>query len=132
MIKKVSSSFIPAFTWFIIVTVLLCLPGQDVPDESWLDIIYFDKWVHAGLFGGLTFFFSLPYIVTFRATKKLLILIAILSAFYGVLMEYAQKYVVIDRDFDYYDMLADAVGSIIAYFMMIYIMKVVNKNRKVI
>ena len=132
MIRKITTSFIPAIIWFIIVTILLCLPGKDVPDESWLNIIYFDKWVHAGLFGGLTFFCSLPFIFNFKATKKLLILIAILSAFYGVLMEYAQKYLIPDRDFDYYDMMADAAGCVIAYFLLVYIKKFADKNRKVI
>ena len=47
--------FVPAIAWVIIVTVLLVLPGPDIPDVSFLDEIYFDKWVHAGLFCGLTF-----------------------------------------------------------------------------
>lgn len=114
--KPKFSLFIPAILWFIITTVLLVLPGPDIPSVSFLDIIYFDKWVHAGLFGGMTFLFSFPFIRKYKAPKKLLIYIAILSALYGVAMEYVQKYIAFERDFDYFDMAADAVGCIIGYF----------------
>ena len=96
------------------------MPGPDVPQISWLDKIYFDKWVHAGLFGGMAFFFSLPFIYTNRSTKKLLIYIAILSLLYGVIMEYCQKYIAYERDFDVNDMIADGVGAVIGYFVSIF------------
>ncbi len=108
--------FIPAILWLLITTFLLVLPGPDVPSISFLDIIYFDKWVHAGLFGGMTFLFGFPFIKIGTATKKMLIYIAILSAFYGIAMEYVQKYMAFERDFDYFDMVADSVGCIIGYF----------------
>ncbi len=120
--------FIPAIIWFIITTVLLVLPGPDIPTISFLDIIYFDKWVHAGLFGGLTLLFSYPFLKANRAAKKLLIYIAILSALYGVALEYVQKYAAIERDFDYFDMLADGVGCLISCWFCLYLKKrFVNK-----
>ena len=42
--------FIPGIIWFIIANILFLMPGPDVPSISFLDEIYFDKWVHAGLF----------------------------------------------------------------------------------
>jgi len=42
--KKVKPKFvlfIPAIIWVIIVTVLLVLPGPDIPEISFLDLIYF-------------------------------------------------------------------------------------------
>lgn len=127
--KRFTLSFIPAIAWLIIVTVLLLMPGDDVPNENWLSVIYFDKWVHAGLFGGLTFFFSLPLIYNSKSTKKLLIIIAILSFVYGVLMEFAQRYIAIDRDFDLYDMLADGIGSLIAFWLMLYLKRKFETNK---
>jgi VanZ family protein len=115
-VKLKFSLFIPAILWFIITTVLLVLPGPDIPSVGFLDIIYFDKWVHAGLFGGMTFLFSLPFFWKLNATKKLLIYIAIVCVLYGVAMEYVQKYIAFERDFDYFDMVADGVGCIIGYF----------------
>ena len=127
-VKLKFSLFIPAILWFIITTVLLVLPGPDIPSVSFLDIIYFDKWVHAGLFGGMTFLFCFPFIKQFKASKKLLIYIAILSALYGVAMEYVQKYIAIDRDFDYFDMLADGIGCIIAYFVCTILKRRIEKK----
>ena len=98
---------------------------------SFLDIIYFDKWVHAGLFGGMTFLFSFPFIKKFKATKKLLIYIAILCALYGVAMEYVQKYIAFERDFDYFDMLADGVGCIIGYFASIILKQRLEKKSRI-
>ena len=52
--------FIPAIIWFIIANILFLMPGSDVPHISFLDEIYFDKWVHAGLFCGLIFLQLIP------------------------------------------------------------------------
>ena len=122
--------FIPAIVWVIIVTVLLVLPGPDIPEVSFLDIIYFDKWVHAGLFGGMTFLFSFPFIKNLVSTKKLLIYIAIACALYGVIMEYVQEFFVFERDFDYWDMAADTVGCIIAYLFSITLKKYFERKNK--
>ena len=110
------------------------MPGPDIPTVSFLDIIYFDKWVHAGLFGMMTIVFYYPFMRSLRATRKLLIYIAIASALYGVAMEYVQKYFAIDRDFDYYDMIADATGCLIACFLLLYFEKrikeyIMKKNK---
>ncbi len=67
------------------------------------------------------------------ATKKMLIYIAIACAFYGVLMEYVQKYFAFERDFDYLDMISDAVGCITGYFLSMLVKnKIQIKNRSVI
>jgi VanZ family protein len=91
------------------------MPGPDVPSIAFLDKIYFDKWVHAGLFFGLTFLTAYPFIKVGRATKKLLIKISIAFIFYGVLIEFLQKYVAFERDYDVHDMIADSVGCILGY-----------------
>jgi hypothetical protein len=131
-VKLKFSLFIPAILWFIITTVLLVLPGPDIPSVSFLDIIYFDKWVHAGLFGGMTFLFSFPFIWKLNATKKLLIYIAIVCALYGVAMEYVQKYIAFERDFDYFDMMADGIGCIIGYFISTILKRRLEKKRSAI
>lgn len=127
-VKAKFSSFIPALIWIVITTILLVLPGPDIPSISFLDKIYFDKWVHAGLFGGMTFLFSYPFIKNLNATKKLLIYIAIVCALYGVAMEYVQKYFAFERDFDYYDMAADGVGCVIGYFVAVALKQRLKKK----
>lgn len=122
--------FIPAFIWFIIANILFLMPGNDVPTVSFLDVIYFDKWVHAGLFCGLTFLTAYPFIKAGNSSKKLLIKISIVYAFYGVLIEFAQRYLAYERDFDVNDMVADAVGCAIGYIICNWFIKMLAKKNK--
>ena len=97
---------------------------------GFLDAIYFDKWVHAGLFGMLTILFSWPFRKLYPAQHSLFISIAVLSLLYGIAMEYVQKYLTTDRDFDYADMIADGVGCVIGYFFTRFILaKIWIKNK---
>ena len=122
--------FIPAVIWFIIANILFLMPGPDVPTISFLDVIYFDKWVHAGLFFGLTFLTAYPFIKAGRSTKKLLIFICIAYALYGILIEFLQKYVAYERDFDVNDMIADAVGCFLGYIAANWFIKKLAKKNK--
>lgn len=108
---------------------MLLLPGPDVPDVGFFDFPYADKLVHAGVFGTMTFLFSYPFIATHNASKKLLIYIAIACAIYGVLIEYAQKYLAFERDFEYGDMLADAIGCILSYFTVLALKKIIERRK---
>jgi VanZ family protein len=114
MLKKIN--YLPlAITWFIILTVLLCLPGSVLPQESWLDKIYFDKWVHIGLFGGLVFLWcgvagkSKNF---FKSVQQIFVWITLIGCVYGIAMEYVQKYFIPNRSFDVFDIMADTIGSI--------------------
>src|SRR5258708_696591 len=91
--------FIPSIAWFVIANILLLMPGKDIPDVSFLDEIYFDKWVHIGLFSGLTFLTAYPFIKAGLATKKLLTKIIITYIIYGILIEFMQKYFASERTF---------------------------------
>jgi VanZ family protein len=116
-------SFVPGAIWLIITFILLVLPGSDIPQASFLDLIYFDKWVHIGMFGILTFLWCLPFLKTEKASVKLFIEIAACTVIYGVLMEYAQKYLAVDRDFDPLDIIADCVGSMLSLFWITYFLR---------
>jgi VanZ family protein len=109
------TQFIPVIAWFIIANVLLLMPGKDLPEVSFLDLIYFDKWVHIGLFAGLTFLTALPFIKTNRINQKVIIRIVISYILYGILIEFVQKYFASDRSFDVTDMIADTAGCLLGY-----------------
>ncbi len=122
-------SLLPAIIWFCIIFILLVLPGRDLPKEDFLSGIYFDKWVHAGLFGGLVFLFSFPFKKDIPFKSNFYISIVVLAIVYGVAMEFVQKYFTVDRDCDVNDMIADAVGAIIGYFFFRFIAKRIEKNK---
>lgn len=112
--------FLPGIAWFFVVLVLTCMPGKDVPQIPWLDKIYFDKWVHAGMFGGLTFLFSWPFYRSgFSAQQRhfYFIKIALAASIFGLLIEFIQKFYVTSRDFELLDWAADSVGAFFAFLI---------------
>ncbi len=123
--EKISiKKFMPGVAWFFIVLVLTCLPGKDVPKISWLDIIYFDKWVHIGLFGGLTFLFCWPFYKSAFSEKQRLyyfIKIALAVSIWGLTIEFIQLFYIPGRSFDLLDWAADSFGALIALLICIKI-----------
>lgn len=108
------------------------MPGSDIPKVSFLDEIYFDKWVHIGLFGGLTFLTAWPFIKGNIATRKLLIKIGTTFIIYGILIEFVQKYFASERSFDIFDMGADAAGCFTGFWLSNSVrLKMAAKKEKV-
>ncbi|MEO7394031.1 MAG: hypothetical protein ABIU11_03765, partial [Chitinophagaceae bacterium] len=69
--KKLKPSFIPAIAWIIISTLLLIIPGSALPKENWLGKIWFDKWVHIGMFSIMVFLCCWAIQKKYTAIKKL-------------------------------------------------------------
>lgn len=111
-----SHKFFPlSFTLFTI--VLLCLPGSIVPGTGIFSIKNLDKIVHVFLFGMNVLFWGWHYSTSDRDDKSLrtiFITATVLTIILGVVMEYVQKYFIPNRSFDGYDIVADAVGCILA------------------
>ncbi|MCX6204575.1 MAG: VanZ family protein [Bacteroidetes bacterium] len=115
-------SIIWVISEIILVFVLLSMPGSEFSDPtSWIAMImslpFADKMIHVALFGSLAFSIFLhfelslqPSFKTIRA-KALALLFCVL---YGIGMEYYQKYYVPSRGFEVKDMLADAIGALLA------------------
>ncbi len=113
--------FIPGIAWFLFVMVLICLPGEDVPKAGWLDgIANFDKLVHAGLFGGIVFWFCMPFrktAMTRKQTINLFIRITIATVVWGFATELIQLFFIPNRQYDLTDWLADSIGAVISFFV---------------
>ena len=93
----------------IFFTILFCLPGSAFPKEDWLSEVYFDKWVHIGIFTVLLFLWSRAFQINRVVFSIVLILLAII---YGFLIEFIQDQFVTNRSWDLGDVIADFVGSI--------------------
>ena len=114
------SRFIPAIVWFLVVLVLLCMPGKDLPSSNWFNIFYLDKWVHTGIFGLLSLLFMLPFAVSPIKHKEKLqyfIGIAIATSVWGLTTEFMQKYLVSGRSFDLVDWAADSLGAFTSFII---------------
>src|SRR6476619_1464679 len=93
--RKSETSFYLIYSGGCLVCTNHISPGSDIPQASFLDEIYFDKWVHIGLFSGLTFLTAWPFVAKNLASRKLLIKIGTTFIIYGVLMDFVQKYLAI-------------------------------------
>jgi len=110
--------FLPAFLWFVLILLLLIIPGKNLPESSFLDEIYFDKWVHISLFGMLVYLHYPALLKIKLASGKVLGWIAMYAWIYGILMEFVQKYWVPNRSFDVTDIIADGAGCLLAYLWL--------------
>jgi len=105
--------FLPAIAWLIVVTILHCIPGKDIPKIGWLQQINFDKLVHLGIFALLVFIWCYSF---FRAgktgerPKKTFMLIAAAALIYGIGMELVQHYFISNRSMDIFDIAFDSAG----------------------
>lgn len=114
--KKSTWLYLVAILFFFFSFYLLTIPGNDLPQVGFFDKIpLFDKWVHIGMFGILTFLFTLASKSPVQHKKSLRIWIALGALVYGIAMEYVQKYCVANRSFDVTDILADGTGCLLAY-----------------
>jgi VanZ family protein len=113
--------FTPAIGWFFLVLILICLPGQKFPKtDDWLDKIFFDKWVHAGLFAVLAFLWMRPFVKSTLPKQDILqtiFKIAISVSIWGLATEFIQKYFVFHRSFDLWDWVADSAGALLAFIV---------------
>jgi hypothetical protein len=126
--KKISfHKFLPGIAWFFVVMVLTFLPGEDIPGNSLLERLYFDKWVHAGIFGLMVILFIRPIAMTALTESEKLryyLRIAVTVALWGLATEFIQKYFIPGRSFDIWDFVADSVGCSLAYlFSKRYLLK---------
>ena len=106
---------------FVLIFILLSMPGSDIQGTSWISIIlhlpFADKIIHIGLFGSLAlslfFHFEQYSNISFRSTRTKALSLIICIVF-GIGMEFYQKYFVPSRGFEVGDMLADAMGALLA------------------
>lgn len=102
----------------VIIFILLSLPGSSFPDQpKWYGDFPLDKLVHVCLFGSLAFSFFIHFEKSkYRILKSIRAkaYVLIFCILYGIGMEYYQKYFVPSRGFEVNDMLADALGAILA------------------
>jgi VanZ family protein len=116
----------PGLLWIILCTILLTLPGSSFPKEDWLDKIWFDKWVHIGLFALMVVIWCWGLQKgNIQNMARLFLWVMLFAIGYGIAMEFVQKYLVVNRSFDAADIIADAVGAAIGYLFSrrVYIKK---------
>jgi VanZ family protein len=118
------NSLLIAILWFLFISILFCLPGSALPKASWLDKIYFDKWVHVGLFFVLLWLWL--WALKIKGVTNALILLCFFAIAYGITVEFVQDRFVPNRSFDLGDWAADIAGVVLGSFLRL---KYIQKNR---
>jgi glycopeptide antibiotics resistance protein len=100
--------------WFFVILALCATPGKDIPHISFLEILAFDKWVHAGIFFVLAVLLMRALKRTYRTTSHAATLLITLSVciVYGGLLEIMQGTVFEDRSADVLDFIANSFGAV--------------------
>lgn len=106
----------------------LCgLPGKDIPHISFLELLSFDKFVHASIF----FILVLLIYFAIRKTpnrKNALVVALCFSVPYGGILEILQQELFEDRTADLFDFIANTFGSFLAW-VYVYFRTMVNTKR---
>ena len=108
--QKQRNKVLLAVSWFILVTVLLCIPGKKLPTIHWFGNLQLDKAVHMVLFFMLTMFICNTFYI-YNRTQQYFWGIAFCCSLYGIGMEFIQENLIANRSFDVGDIVADVVGS---------------------
>lgn len=111
--------YLPAALWFVFILFATLTSISTLEVLNWKNIFSYDKPIHMILFG------TQAYLLVYArrksnqpVTHSILLLLCGLSAVYGIFIEILQVTITTTRMFDYYDMMANTMGCIVAYFWM--------------
>lgn len=105
--------YLLSVTWALIILALCSMPGRFIPSTTWLELLSFDKWVHAGIFFVLVSLLGLAVEINHQS-KNLFYIYFLLSVMYGGALEIMQATVFSERSADWYDMIANSFGCLVA------------------
>lgn len=102
-----------AFIWAAIIFALCATPGQFIPSANWLELLSFDKWVHASMFFILC---SLLFLIVLKhdLSKLWMIVFFVACVLYGGLLEIMQAKCFTNRSADWQDFVANSFGCVVA------------------
>ena len=92
-----------------------------LPSEEHTFIPNLDKFVNVVLFGCFVFLWSFYYAAKKeqdQSINKIFFRLFIIACLYGIAMEIMQKYFIPNRDFDIYDITADAGGALLGFLIV--------------
>jgi len=102
--------------WALIIMILCGIPGRDIPHVSFLELISFDKFVHASIFFVLVILFIRGFSRQTRfvtLNQNAMRIAVIICVVYGGVLELLQEAVFEERSADIYDFIANSFGVIV-------------------
>jgi hypothetical protein len=102
-----------AILWTLIIFGLCCTPGQYIPTTNWLELLSFDKFVHASIFFTLAVLWLVYLFKLNKLSKLSMIFVLLLCIAYGAMLEIMQATVFSNRSGDWLDFTANSFGCFI-------------------
>jgi VanZ family protein len=109
--------------WALFILILCGMPGQDIPHISFLELLSFDKFVHAAVFFILVILLYRGFIKTDSVqflVKNGKIIALYFAIIYGGLLEIMQGLVFENRSADLFDFIANSFGAIMGLVFINY------------
>ncbi|HTF03791.1 MAG TPA: VanZ family protein [Bacteroidia bacterium] len=109
----------PAIVWALCILVMCGMPGSDIPRISFLEILAFDKWVHAGIFLILVVLLIRGFRLQFNGwwSANAVLVSLVFCVVYGGVLELLQGAVFEERSADVLDFIANSFGAIIGVLL---------------
>lgn len=118
MIKFIKQH-INSILWATIILILCGAPSSEFPSMNFLHIPHLDKIVHFGLYAVFTVLLISESNIERKSggiTKQSILIGVSVAVLFGLLIEILQMLVFTTRSAEFYDFLANTVGSITAVF----------------
>ncbi len=106
-----------AITWTLTIFIVCCTPGRFIPTTNWLELLSFDKFVHASIFFVLTLLWLIYGFHSGKITNSMILLIIISCISYGGLLEIMQATVFSQRSGDWLDFIANSFGCLMGLWV---------------
>ncbi len=116
------------FIWALIIFGLCSMPGRFIPSPSWLELLSFDKWVHAGIFFVLVSL-ACAGIFLHQHPGYFVFVYGVAAIIYGGLLEVMQAKVFSERSADWQDFVANSFGCLMALIFHKKINRFIFKDR---
>lgn len=106
-----------ALLWTLIIFGLCCMPGRYIPTTNWLELLSFDKFVHASIFFVLAGLWLAFAALKHKDGTGISTAIIVCCILYGGLLEIMQATVFSQRSADWFDFIANSVGCLAGAFV---------------
>lgn len=110
----------PALLWAAFILVLCGIPGSQLPEMPFWDIFSFDKAAHVAVFLVLSVLLKVAFLKQHQYCNlryKCNIIVVLIAAGYGVVIELLQAFVFAERSAEINDMIANTIGACLGLFV---------------
>lgn len=120
-----------ALLWALLILILCGIPGRDIPHISFLELLSFDKLVHAGIFFVLILltirgFSQQTSFLKLQQSAKLIAFVV--CVIYGGSLEIMQGTICIGRTASVADFIADSFGCVVGLLMYNWVDKIILRR----